>query len=239
MKNPLLRRALVAALMMSVAAVAAHRLVPTDYIADERAKVELDTEVPTAFGDWRLVPNAVNVVTSPDEQVVLDRLYNQLLTRTYVNSQGRIVMLSIAYGRDQRQRSGLEAHHPEVCYPAQGFEVTSNVAGTLRLDSGAIPIRRLETHLRGERYEPVTYWLTVGDHATLGGADRRMAEMRYAFRGQIPDGLLFRVSSIGPDSARQFELQAGFVQALLAHVSPPVLAQLAGISQSRAGLSAS
>ena len=33
----------------------------------------------------------------------------------------------MAYGDDQR--GGLQAHRPEVCYPAQGFKVTSQADG--------------------------------------------------------------------------------------------------------------
>jgi EpsI family protein len=37
----------------------------------------------------------------------------------YVNASGYRIMLSLAYGSDQR--GALQAHKPEVRYPAQGF----------------------------------------------------------------------------------------------------------------------
>ena len=53
----------------------------------------------------------------------------------------------------------------------------------------------------GERVEPVTYWLTVGSQVIQSNLDKRIALIRLGLTGQIPDGLLFRVSSIDGDSA--------------------------------------
>ena len=55
----------------------------------------------------------------PGQKALLDRLYEQQLSRTYENAQGYRIMLSIAYGGNQRDE--LELHKPEVCYVAQGF----------------------------------------------------------------------------------------------------------------------
>src|SRR6267378_4531886 len=90
-------------------------------------------------------------------QALLDKLYSQILTRTYVNSAGYRIMLSLAYGSDQR--GSLQAHKPEVCYPAQGFALQANEAASIATSYGAIPVRRLLTSL-GARKEPVTYWFT-------------------------------------------------------------------------------
>ena len=57
----------------------------------------------------------------------------------------------------------------------------------------------MTTSLR-PRNEPVTYWLTVGDQVITNKFDKRIAEIRLGLTGQIPDGLLFRVSSIDNDS---------------------------------------
>ena len=56
-----------------------------------------------------------------------------------------------------------QAHLPEVCYPAQGFKIIDKVDdGELTTAYGPISVRRLKTNMRS-RYEPVTYWLTMGD----------------------------------------------------------------------------
>jgi EpsI family protein len=205
----------------SVGAIVAR---PTQKVADEHA-VSLVSIVPKQFGEWREVPMAVQVV-NPQTQELLDKLYSEILTRTYVNSSGYRIMLSLAYGSDQR--GSLQAHKPEVCYPAQGFTVHRNEAAVLKTAHGEIPARRLYTTL-GQRHEPVTYWFTVGDKASPTQLEKRLVEMRFALTGRIPDGMLFRVYSIDLDQSRAYELQAQFVTELLRAASPEGRKRLSGL----------
>ena len=92
-----------------------------------------------------------------------------------------------------------------------------------------IEVRRLRTSL-GARSEPITYWLTVGDQIIRSGFDRRIAEIRLGLTGQIPDGLLFRVSSIDTDTARAFSMQQKFVVDMLSSVPPKQRKQLSGLT---------
>ena len=85
--------------------------------------IQLEPTVPQSFGDWTELPDQPAQVVNPQTKELLDTLYSQILTRTYVNKDGYRIMLSMAYGDDQR--GGLQAHRPEVCYPAQGFKVAS------------------------------------------------------------------------------------------------------------------
>ena len=210
----LTRRAITAALIMALAAALAWFLTPTQRLADENP-IQLESMIPTAFGDWVVDINAHAGVVNPQQTELINRLYSQTLSRTYINSKtGARVMLSIAYGEDQRD--SMQVHYPEVCYPAQGFEVRSKRVGELVSASGSIPVRRLETALNNSRFEPVTYWTMLGDQAQLGGIKKKLAEMRYGLRGQIVDGLLFRVSSINRDSDAAFRSQEVFVGDLLA-----------------------
>jgi EpsI family protein len=66
-------------------------------------------------------------------------------------------------------------------------------------------VRRLFTS-KGSREEPLTYWFTVGDRAVQGW-NARLVELSYTLTGQIPDGLLFRVSSIDADQTRANQMQ--------------------------------
>ena len=97
--------------------------------------------VPESFGDWIALTGQPAQVVNPQTKALLDSLYSQILTRTYVHKDGYRIMLSMAYGDDQR--GGLQAHRPEVCYPAQGFKVGSRADGPLptqlRRDRGAPP----------------------------------------------------------------------------------------------------
>jgi EpsI family protein len=212
------RNAVLALFIMIVAAVLAWLITPRHRLVDVRGKVNLEKAIPAQFGDWKIDTSAAGAVVNPQQKETLDRIYNQQLLRTYFNSRGERVMLSIAYGEDQRD--GMLLHYPEVCYPAQGFQVDSNKTGELILSAGRIPVRRLETQMRNQRFEPVTYWTIIGERASLGGLDKKLAEMHYSLQGQIPDGLLFRVSSINRDSAAGFALQIAFLQDLVPALSP-------------------
>ena len=183
--------------------------------------------MPRGFGEWVELPDQKAQVVNPQTKELLDKLYSQVLTRTYVNKEGYRIMLSMAYGDDQR--GGLQAHRPEVCYPAQGFKLGRTEDGSLATNFGTIEVRRLTTTL-GPRDEPVTYWLTVGDQVIKNKFDKRMAEIRLGLTGLIPDGLLFRVSSIDRDSARAFALQQKFAADLLAAVPAETRRQLSGLA---------
>ncbi len=218
-----MRIALVLCALMFAASVGAIVARPT--IKSSSTEIGLGKIVPTQFGEWREVPQAVQVV-NPQTQELLDKLYSEILTRTYVNAEGYRIMLSLAYGSDQR--GALQAHKPEVCYPAQGFTVHANDPAMLKTAFGEIPARRLYTTM-GQRHEPVTYWFTVGDKASPTQLEKRLVEMRFALTGRIPDGMLFRVSSIDLDQKRAYELQAQFVTELLQAVSPEGRKRLSGL----------
>ena len=191
------------------------------------ASFSLESTVPRSFGDWAELRDQGVQVVNPQTQELLDRIYSQILTRTYANKDGYRIMVSLAYGDDQR--GGLQAHRPEVCYPAQGFKLGKVVDGALPTAFGDIDVRRLSTTL-GARNEPVTYWLTVGDQIIRSRLDKRMAEIRLGLTGQIPDGLLFRVSSIDADTERAFRMQQKFVADMMSAVPASARKQLSGLT---------
>lgn len=218
------RLALAMAALMCVSAIAGYAARPSTKVAANA--ISLETLVPKAFGEWSELPERDVQVVNPQTQELLDKLYSQILTRTYVNKSGYRIMLSMAYGDDQR--GGLQAHRPEVCYPAQGFKLGTIQDGPLATPYGAIDVRRLTTTL-GQRNEPVTYWLTVGDQVVQTAFDKRIAQIRLGLTGQIPDGLLYRVSSIDADNARGFAMQEKFAAEMMAAVSPAARKQLSGL----------
>ena len=223
------RIALVLAALMFAASAGAIIARPTAKLSDERPAISLESMIPKQFGDWRQEPQQIVQVVNPQTQELLDKLYSQILTRTYVNAGGYHLMLSLAYGSDQH--GSLQAHKPEVCYPAQGFVVQKSEAGRLATAFGTIPMRRLFTTM-GARQEPLTYWFTVGDKAVQGTTQKRLVDLRYGLTGRIPDGMLFRVSSIDPDQTRAYQLQDQFINQLLQSVAPAERKRLSGLGDS-------
>jgi len=200
------------AALMSVASLTAWIATPSLKIADTRPAIHIDRLIPAAFGKWRIDDTVAPVQVDPAVQAQLDRIYAQTISRTYVDSEGRRVMLVIAYGGAQSDSLGV--HKPEVCYPAQGFEIIRQQSATLDTGFGLLPVSQLVAR-QPRRYEPITYWIRVGDAVDGSGFQRKLTQMKYGLTGLIPDGMLFRVSSIGADE-QSFSLQGQFARELLA-----------------------
>lgn len=209
---------LVIGLCMFAAASMALALKPTEKIADSGPKINLETLIPKQFGDWKIDETIVPLIADPELQAKLDKIYNQTLTRTYVNSRNERIMLSIAYGGDQSD--SMAVHKPEVCYPAQGFQIMKSATGTFSTGKGDIPVKRLVA-AQGKRVEPITYWTTVGDTvAATSGIDWKLKQLKYGLTGKIPDGLLFRISSIQTDENAAYRTQDDFSRALVGALTP-------------------
>jgi len=211
--------------MLSGSAGLAVAMKPSRYMAQENAAVEYAKLIPAQFGEWREDSAVSTAVVNPQQKALLDTLYSQLVSRVYVNKEGRRIMLSLAYGGDQSRDT--QVHKPEVCYPAQGFSVLSSAKHQIETAHGAIPSMRLLTKL-GERVEPVTYWIRSGDYVVRGSVEQNLVRLRYGLQGKVPDGLLFRISEIDTDSVASWERQDAFVRSLLAAVSAPSRSQLVG-----------
>jgi EpsI family protein len=224
--NALNFKYLLIGLALFIAAVGGVALKPTRHIADQGPKIDLETMIPKQFGAWKLDETIVPFVVSPDVQAKLNEIYSQTLSRTYVNMQGEKIMLSIAYGSNQGN-DDFQVHRPEYCYTAQGFEVGNTSDANLDVQGHTIPIRRLLA-IQGQRVEPITYWITIGDQAMLPGISRKLAQLRYGLTGRVPDGLLVRVSSIGSDEQFEYTLQQRFVVDLLASLKSSDRAKLVG-----------
>ncbi|TFW16407.1 exosortase-associated protein EpsI, B-type [Duganella callida] len=210
---------------MLLTAVGTRALTPTVNMADQKGRFDLEALVPAAFGEWEIDRSIVPLKVDPATQEALNKIYNQTLARTYVNRAGERVMLSIAYGGDQS--SNMAVHRPEVCYVAQGFNMNSNQLARLSTPYGALPVRHLVAS-QGARVEPITYWITVGNHTIDPGVSQKLQQLRYGLAGQVPDGMLVRVSSIETDAPHAYGLQQRFVNDMLAHVSPTARQRLIG-----------
>lgn len=216
--TPVRVRALLASLLLVSASGLAHVTRPTVHIADQHAKVELETLFPKAFGEWRLDPNLPVSIVSPDVEAMLKSLYAQTLSRTYIGPRGERIMLSIAYGGDQSDAT--RAHRPDVCYPAQGFDILSGNNTSIDVGGGQLPVRHMFAKL-GQRYEPVTFWFVVGEQVAVSGQQQKLAQLSYGLRGLIPDGMLVRVSSINPDADAGYRDQARFIADMRAAMPQP------------------
>jgi EpsI family protein len=189
----------------------------------------LEATVPTTFDEWRKVDEVAQII-DPGTKALLESIYPETLSRTYVNRAGYRIMLSIA--RSANQLGIQQAHRPEVCYPAQGFELRGEMQVGVQLMTtyGPIAVRRLTASV-GPRVEPVTYWLTMGDEVVDSQWDKRMVQIRSLLTGENPGGLLFRVSSIDSDSKDAFATQQKFVADMMKSISAEARSRLSGLKE--------
>ena len=215
--NPLASQAVrvrVLGVLMVLASLLAWGMTPTKHWSDQTATVKYNTLFPASFGGWQLAAEQSTAVVNPQQQETLDAIYDEIVTKVYIDqASGRRVMVSLAYGSNQSRAT--QVHKPEVCYPAQGFDLVSMNKDNMMLNGAQpLPVMRIVAKM-GRRIEPLTYWIRAGDRVVRGSIEQNMARVSLGLRGYIPDGLLFRVSEINPDATESFALQDRFVREFL------------------------
>lgn len=219
---------LLAAGLMLGSVVASEWAKPTKHWSDAVGTPKYADIIPAAFGDWQMLEIPARAVVNPVQEERLMELYTETLARAYVHKPtGRVLMLSVAYGKDQS--TDTQIHTPDACYPSQGFKVESRAHHDIQVSGGMVPAVRMLTTMGAQRTEPLTYFIRVGDGLARGSKDRNLARLSMAVRGYLVDGMLFRVSEV-TKSEDAFQLQERFIQELLSHVSAEVRRHIIGSS---------
>ena len=97
-------------MLMLAASGLALALRPTHKLADQGPPFDLEAIIPRTFGEWHEEKHYSAQIVDPQQQEMIDKIYTQTLSRTYVNTSGYRIMLAIAYGDDQRD--ALQTHYP-------------------------------------------------------------------------------------------------------------------------------
>jgi EpsI family protein len=204
-------------------AILAEVLAPRELMA-RTAALDLEAAIPRQFGGWTLLPN-IQPFTPSDPEGVVDPdaknapVYTQEVGRSYVDGSGNVVMLMVAYGPVQNYR--LKAHRPEICYTAGGFRISGKHGEELNYSQKQHPLKltRLVAE-REARFEPISYWMRVGNDIATGVVDRQIIRLKYGLRGIIPDGALIRISTVGLSQEMSFKVQDQFIRDFLDAVAP-------------------
>jgi EpsI family protein len=206
-------------------AVCAEIFVPRTLMASANPSLNLETMIPREFGKWKyrptlglVTPTEPEYVETNEQQELAAKIYSQEIGRTYVDNEGHTIMFLVAYGPVQNYR--LKSHRPEVCYTAQGFRVSDKTEHQLSINKDStLRLSRLITQ-RETRYEPVSYWMRVGNDVSTGIFDNQLLRLKYGLKGLIPDGALIRVSTVGLPATQSFALQDEFIKDLLGSIAP-------------------
>lgn len=209
---------LVAIAIMLGSVALAETLKPHKYWADVIGEPHYEKLVPTAFGDWVAMKYRPAVVVNPVQEENLLRLYTETYAQGFIHvPTGRVILLSIAYGRDQT--NDAQVHVPEACYPAQGFRLEHEEQHDIPTSFGSVAGARMIATLGRERTEPLTYFIRVGDAVARGSKERNLRRLAMSIRGYRIDGMLFRVSEITKRDD-PFPLQDQFIADLLKALTP-------------------
>lgn len=222
--RPFQLRALTILMLMLLTAATAVLLKPAQKTSEQQTQINLETMIPKQIDHWREDDSSVYLLVSAERQTLVNKLYNQILSRAYINDKGQRIMLSIAYGSEQSYM--MQVHKPEVCYSAQGFQILKSASGIFNTGFGTVPVKRLLA-IQGTRVEPVIYWITIGDTMAVSSRQWKLAQLKYGLTGKVPDGMVFRVSSLG-DEAVAYPAQEDFIKSLLQALSPENRKRLIG-----------
>lgn len=211
----------VVCLALLASAVLARALTPK--LTDSQTAPKLNSVIPARFAGWQDIPSSaihVDVSLTPG-QTSRDQPYDDLLSRTYGNAEGVRVMLSLAYGSQQRQE--VKIHRPELCYPAQGLPVQklSPITFDIKSASGQpITGNRMIASAGAGAVELVSYWIRIGETYSDSPWVTRMTIVREGLAGRMTDGILVRASqrvAIGSDYQAAFRKQEQFLADLVAN----------------------
>ncbi len=219
-----LRRTLVLSGALAGAALVARALRPT--LRADQAVPPLQDLIPKQVGDWRAIPDPrvqVSMSTTTGD-TSRDQPYDDQIARSYTDGHGHDLMLAVAYGARQRQE--VKIHRPELCYPAQGWQVLQLEATPFALDhrAGLPPITGHHMLVTtGAVDEAVSYWIRIGSTYSDSAWRTRWVIIQEGLAGHMTDGVLVRLSERLPKGASPVDAyarQADFARALARQLSP-------------------
>ena len=216
------RRLLIGGALLATAASAA-ALTPRTRI-DLLGKRKLEDVVPAQLGPWRFQSKSGLVI--PPEDELSAQLYSQLLTRVYVAPDPLPpVMLLVAQGASQT--GVIQVHRPEVCYPTGGYQLSPRALIEIPVPGDRIAASGF-TATADSRIEQLLYWTRIGRDRPRTWAEQRISVARANLRGELPDAVLVRVSTLSPDPQTSFAHLRDFVRAFLGSLTPATRAFMVG-----------
>jgi EpsI family protein len=193
---------------------------------------QFEASIPKTVGQWSFA-TASGLVLPPEDELS-DRLYDEVLTRVYDAPGAPSIMFLIAYSHVQDGL--LQLHRPEICYPVGGFSLTETQTVALPLGNSLIlPVKTFSARA-STRTEHVLYWTRVGEDIPSSWSRQRWSVVQANLKGEIPDGILVRVSVLGADAREGLTYVESFVRALIPALDPKTRALMIGPTERLAAL---
>ncbi len=196
------------------AAGAVSCLVAPKAVAKPIEKPTFNSAIPDRIGGWKSRKSQQIVLPPQDDS---NQLYENQETRIYEGVGLPAVMLLIAHS--SIQQNDVQVHRPEVCYPASGFPVISTEPTQISYRGREFAGRELLAD-RGGLHERVIYWIRVGDSFPTTWRKQRIDMALSNLSGVVPDGVLFRVSTIEEPEKSTSAILRIFIEEFLGNVAP-------------------
>lgn len=226
MTAPRLRPTLIASVLLSLAGLLL-MLLPSPSIPSDRVPMpDLARFTPERFDNWVLLSQR-SYNNEELNEIVAEDTYSQTFEAIYLGPDNQRIFLSISFGKNQLD-SRVQAHRPEYCYRAQGYQISAIQDREFLSSGGTFPIRRLTAAKPGNT-EQISYWMTLDDSAVIPGWSRMLAQIKYGLLGTIPDGLLIRVSSPSEEPVSAYLSQTVFINDWLKALPDPLSSRLTGL----------
>ena len=116
---------------------------------------------------------------------------NEFFIREYTNAHGSAVTLYAAYFD---ARYGGTTHNPDVCYPAQGWEIVERSRGAVQVEGNTVEFTRMLVQ-KGLAKELVLFYLQTGNRTTPELSGYRLTAIVQGILFNKIGGTLVRVSA--------------------------------------------
>lgn len=217
------RRAVFMATAMLGAALVAIALRP-GRLPEPAPTVQLEATLPHRINGWQGYEVANGTVLSGGRA-------GQRLTRQYFNQDGEGVLLSVTLVNEAGD--ALEARRPEDEIERMGSQLVQVTRDRLRLPGRSVPVTRVMA-ARGSRYEPMTYWITIGDRVVRGRLEWLGAQVLQGLSGRPVQVIEVRVSSVATEMPQGFAGHDHFINMLVAELPAAGVNRLLGPKLTRA-----
>ncbi|WP_215350509.1 exosortase C-terminal domain/associated protein EpsI [Sphingopyxis soli] len=170
--------------------------------------------IPSQVGPWKSRLSSELIL--PPEDELSKKLYENLQTRIYqYPSVDYSIMFLVAYS--SIQKGDIQVHRPEVCYPVSGYPILKNEIRDHRIGNVDVPCRFLVADRKPEK-EMILYWMRVGSEFPVRWIDQRIDMAMESLSGELPDGVLVRLSLIHHDENFAEKALVDFANIMSAHI---------------------
>jgi len=206
-------------LLMVLAALASIALKP-DFELKAKEIPAFKEIIPISFSGWEMIVHDYQQISlSVEDERNIDQPYDAILMETFQNSSKETIMLAVAYGANQQQE--IKIHRPELCYPAQGFQVEEINDLEYEVDVNNKIYRFNLTQMVSksrQRREVTLYWIRIGNMISSNPWKIRWNILKGGLSQDIPDGILVRTSQVLSKNLsveQAIKMQKEFIQNLL------------------------